>query len=562
MLILGVTNNDTAGACLVNDEKILAAVHEERFTRIKAHKIWPEKSVQYVLESSGKELKDIDTIAYGWNAGFNENFCLDLYVERIIYECINNFPNIGIMKKRITDELKNDKIKRGEFDNFVSENNLQSKVCYIDHHDTHAWGSWLCSGFEHALVVTCDGRGDFLSLTIRYIKEGNETVLQRETTIDSLGYFYGRITHLLNFKANRHEGKVTGLAAHGDPEKALPFMKEMINVINNRLVAHCGDLYMPYYQYYSDKLISRIKDYSPQDIAAAAQKHIENIMCELISPWLKQYHVKNVCLAGGIFGNVRLNQIIREMPGVDNVFVLPCMGDEGLPLAAAVTASWRKGGKRCLMKSMALGPSFKDKEIRDLLNKESGLEVSEPENILKEIIYLLQQNKIMAFFRNKMEFGPRALCNRSIVYHAHNKNVNVWLNKMLKRTEFMPFAPVTSENLAKECFFDWHEERNSAEFMTMTWRCKDILISECPAVVHVDNTARPQVIKEENDPFMYNLINAWNDLTGQPCLVNTSFNRHEEPIVHTPEEALSVLREGVIDAIIFNDKFVVRKVTP
>ena len=559
MLILGITNNDTAGACLVENGNIIAAVHEERFTRIKAHKVWPQQSIDHVLHSAGKTLKDTDIIAYGWKAGFNEDYCLNLYVERIINECVNNFPNIDILKNRIADELINDKEKRKEFDDFLIKHDMAEKSLYIDHHDTHAWGAWLTSGFEQALVVTCDGRGDFLSLTIRYIDNGNETLLQRETTIDSLGYFYGRITHLLGFKANRHEGKVTGLSAHGDPNKALPLMKEMIDLKNNRLVANCGDLYMPYYQSYSEKLIALVNSYAPQDIAAAAQKHIENILCELLMPWLEKYSVKNICLAGGIFGNVRLNQVIRELPGVKKLFVLPCMGDEGLPLAAAVTANWRISGKRCLLETMSLGPSFENDETHKFLVEQSDLDTTESDDVQAEIIKLLRMDKIIAFFRGRMEFGPRALCNRSIIYHAHDRALNVWLNNMLKRTEFMPFAPVTSENLAAECFEDWPENRNMSEFMTMTWRCKKVLVSQCPAVVHVDNTARPQVIKEEKDNFMYKLINRWYEITGQPCLVNTSFNRHEEPIINTPDEALSVLREGIVGAVVFNDRYIVTR---
>lgn len=257
MLILGITNNDTAGACIIRGSEIIAAVHEERFTRIKAHKTWPTQSIGFVLSAANKTINDVDIIAYGWKAGFNENHCLNLYVERVINECIYNFDNIDILQKRIADEINNDKEKREEFDRFIWDNHLQNKVRYIDHHDTHAWGAWLCSPFEQALVVTCDGRGDFISLSIRYINEGKETVLHRETTIDSLGYFYGRITHLLGFKANRHEGKITGLSAYGNPEHALPLMKKMIDIKYHRLVANCGDYYSPSYHGYLIKGVRR-----------------------------------------------------------------------------------------------------------------------------------------------------------------------------------------------------------------------------------------------------------------------------------------------------------------
>lgn len=559
MLILGIANNDTAGACLIDGGNILAAVHEERFTRIKAHKIWPTRSINFVLSVADKKLEDTDIVAYGWKAGFNEDYSLNLYIERVIYECMHNFDNINILKKRVADEIINDQEKRAEFDFFISDNRLKSKVRYIDHHDTHAWGAWLCSPFEQSLVVTCDGRGDFISLTIRYIDKGKETVLQRETTIDSLGYFYGRITHLLGFKANRHEGKVTGLSAHGNPNKALPLMKKMIDVKNHRLVANCGEYYVPSYLGYSSTLINEISKYSPQDIAAAAQKHIENILTELLRPYVENYKINNLCLAGGLFGNVRLNQALKENLGIEKLFVLPCMGDEGLPLAAAITAQWRESGLRGCFNSMDLGPAFTDAEIESLLAEQDDLTVEKPANMQESVIDLLKNNHVMGFFRGRMEFGPRALCNRSIIYHANNKETNFWLNKRLERTEFMPFAPVIAENLAEISLVNWLPVDKTAEFMTITYNCKPVMLSMCPAVVHIDGTARPQIVKVERDPFMYQLLNKWYDLTGQPCLVNTSFNRHEEPIINTPHEALSVLRDGIISAVNFNDVFLVTR---
>lgn len=563
MLILGVTNNDTAGACLVKNTRILSAVHEERFTRVKCHKVWPQQSIDFVLRENNITLNDIDIIAYGWKAGFNEDYSLNLYIERIIAECVRNFDNVEILRKRVADELNNDREKRAEFDQYIFLNNLNTRVRYIDHHDTHAWGSWLCSPWNDALVVTCDGRGDFLSFTVRHIVDGNESVLHRETTIDSLGYFYGRITHLLGFTPNRHEGKVAGLAAHGSPQKALPLMRKTIDVHGHRLVASCGDYYLPSYQGYSEKLLEEIRKYTPQDIAAAAQYHTENIICKLIQPYIKNHKIKHVCLAGGLFGNVRLNQKIRELPGIEGVFILPCMGDEGLPLAAAVTAAWREHKTRCRLTGMSLGPQFSDEYVQSLIDVSSDLRCEIPEDMTEHMLHLLRINTIIGVVRGPMEFGPRALCNRSIIYHAHNADINHWLNNKLQRTEFMPFGPVTTENLADICFKKWKSEDIAAEYMIITYVCKPIMKERCPAVVHIDNTARPQVVRNDKDPFMYRLINRWYELTGQPCLVNTSFNRHEEPIINSPLQALSVLRQGIVDVVILNDKYAItRKNTP
>lgn len=555
MLILGITNNDTAGACLVKDSQILSAVHEERFTRIKGDKTWPQQSINFVLESNDLKINDIDIVAYGWKAGFNEENCLNLYVSRIIHESTTNVKNIGILKKRIADELINDRDKRKEFDDYILQNKIKDKVRFIDHHDTHAWGAWLCSPWNDALVVTCDGRGDFLSLTIRQIINGEELVLQRETTIDSLGYFYGRITHLLGFTPNRHEGKITGLAAHGNPKPALSLMQKMIDLHGHRLLSNCGDYYIPSYQSYSKKLINEIKKHSPQDIAAAAQFHLEHIITTLIKHHIKNNKKSHICLAGGIFGNLRLNQKVHEISGVDGVFILPCMGDEGLPLAAAVTTAWRERKTRCQFNTMNLGPDIDKEELQKIIDSSTDLVCFKPIDMISYMTELLKSEKIIAITRGKMEFGPRALCQRSIIYHAHNPDINVWLNAKLSRTEFMPFAPVTTEKLAGICFKNWKKEDISAEYMTITYRCNRIMKDQCPAVVHVDNTARPQVVKESKDPFMYRLINKWYEISGQPCLVNTSFNRHEEPIINTLRQAVAVLKEKIIDVIIINDSY-------
>ncbi|MGR3806277.1 carbamoyltransferase C-terminal domain-containing protein [Pasteurella testudinis] len=555
MLILGITNNDVARACLIENDKILSAVHEERFSRIKNHKTWPKKSIDYILKKNGKNIKDIDIISYGWHAGFNEDYCLELYIDRILEE--KNIESLKHIKNRILSELRNDKEKRKEFDNFIFKNNLSCQIDYIDHHDSHAWGAYIASGFKRSLVITCDGRGDYQSFTSRIIDSGEEKIIQRETSIDSLGYFYGRITKLLGFTPNKHEGKITGLAAHGDPVNALPLVEKMINESNGRIRANCGDYFIPSYNGYSTKLLEEINNYSKEDIAAATQYQVEKILTKIISEHTLKYNIEYICLADGLFGNVRLNQKIFEVNGIKNIFILPCMGDCDLPLASAMRSYYKFSGKKCEFKGMDLGTSYDDNDIKDMLSSIEGIEIHQPEDISGLFIELLKKQKIIGVIRGKMEFGPRALCKRSIIYPASDRKINQWLNKKLNRTEFMPFAPVTTTNLAPICFYNWQQEQKSSYYMTITYNCKNIMIEKCPAVVHVDNTARPQVVDNKSDPFMFKLVNDWYKATGQPALVNTSFNRHEEPIIDNPLQAISVLKDGIIDAVFINDKYLV-----
>lgn len=561
MIVLGITNNDQAGACLVSGEQIVAAASEERFSRKKDDQAWPSQAIAHVLQTGGIQLVQVDFVAYGWNAGFNADKHLPLYFDRIVYEARRNPGGLAFFRQRILDEIHNDKAKHQEFTAFLEQHHLADKAIYIDHHECHALGAFVCSPFDSALVVTCDGRGDYQSLTVSHYSPKGCKVLQRETTIDSLGYFYGRITHLLGYKPNRHEGKITGLAARGKPEKLLPLMQRMIDIEDGRLRARCGNHYLPSYHGYSQSLKTLLADEHPEDIAAAAQRHIENLLATLVQQHITAPVHENVCLAGGVFSNVKLNQRIRELPGVRNVYVLPCMGDGGLALAAAVGAVYQRQGTRYRAPSMLLGPEggSLQENLALLARDYPDLACHQPDDITAVLIQALQYNQVLGMFKGRMEFGPRALCNRSILYHTADKTVNDWLNKRMHRTEFMPFAPVTALEHAAECYVGWQADHIAADYMTMAYDCTDDFIARCPAVVHVDGTARPQIVRPDVDPFMHRLLLAWHRESGQPALINTSFNKHEEPIVRSAHEALEALRDGMIDLLVMNEQLVVWK---
>lgn len=562
MLVLGITNNDLAGACLVEDGTIVAAASEERFTRIKDHKTWPTRSIDFVLDEGRTTLDAVDALAYGWHAGFDADRHLLLYVDRIAEEVQKNPHSFTHLRKRISDEIANDKQKRGEFDDFVDSNGLRSKVAYVDHHEAHGLGAFLCSPFDAALVVSCDGRGDFQSLTVSYCTEQNMEVLQRETSIDSLGYFYGRITKLLGYRPNRHEGKITGLAASGNPAKALPLMQQMIHLDDaNRIRALCGDFFQPSYNGYTAELIAEVAKHDPADIAAAAQAHIESILSTLVARHIAQVPTGNVCLSGGVFANVKLNQRIFEAAGVDNVYVMPAMGDGGLPLQAAVVVSHRRTAGRPKAPSMALGPdaTISTHQLDEILREYPALSVRRIDHGMeKTVVDALADGQVVGTFRGRMEFGPRALGNRSVLYRTDDVSINDWLNARLNRTEFMPFAPITAEELAADCYVGWTSEHVSARFMTITYECHEQFSKSCPAVVHHDNTARPQVVREQDDAFLHKVLLSWYERTGQAALVNTSFNKHEEPIVGSHRDALDALQSGAVDVLVVDDTFVIR----
>lgn len=561
LLVLGIANNDGAGACLIEGDTIVAAASEERFTRVKEHRTWPVHAIDFVLRQRGVGLADLDRIAYGWSAGFDADKHLLTYFDRIVDEATSRPEGLPHLRKRIADEIVNDKEKRAEFDAFVDANGLRAKVVYVDHHDAHALGGFVCSPFDDTLVVTCDGRGDFQSLTIRHIGPDGERVLQREVSADSLGYFYGRITKLLGFTPNRHEGKITGLAASGDPDRLRPLMRQMIDLIDGRLRARTGDFFQPSYHGYSEELLAAIAAESPADVAAAAQAHVEHLLVELVRPHVKATGVRHVCLAGGVFGNVRLNQRVLEIDGVDNVYVVPAMGDAGLPLHAAVAVGYQNGGFRAQEPSMALGPdsTMDENRLCELLATYPKLRCLTDDDTAAMLLNALEANQVVGVYRGRMEYGPRSLGKRSIIYRADDVSMNDWLNDRLRRTEFMPFAPITAEDLAADCYLGWRPDHVSARFMTITYDCTESFREACPAVVHIDGTARPQVVRSQDDPYLHGLLMAWHEKTGQTALVNTSFNKHEEPILGSPKDALEALDDEIVDLLVLDDRFVLWK---
>lgn len=555
MIILGIANDETASACVVKDVKLIAAASEERFTRVKMDNSWPQNSIEFCLDYAGITIDEIDVIAYGWSAGFDAEKHLLEYFDRIVYEAKNNPDGLDIFRERIETEMKQDRIKRDEFWDYVDEHNLKSKAVSVDHHESHAYSAYCCSPFEQSLVVTCDGRGDFMSFMVSYFTENDVEVLYRGSSVDSLGFFYGRITGLLGYRPHRHEGKVTGLAAHGNPEILLPIMREMIYVKDGKVYGKSGDLYRPFYDNYSDPLKKLIAENSREDVAAAAQFHLEECITEIVTHYVNQTNAEYVCMSGGVFANVRANQCILEIPGVKNIFVQPQMGDGGLCVGAAAKVLHDEGVPKTEMKDVYLGPEYDDSEIEKVLNESEGITFECVEDPSEMAVETLQNDEVIGWYNGRMEFGPRALCNRSIIYHCNDKSVNDWLNERMDRTEFMPFAPVTLEELAPKCYKGWKKDHIASKYMTVTYNCTDEMVENCPATVHIDGTARPQIVNEEINPKMYRLLKKYYDETGGLSLINTSFNRHEEPIVNRPEEAISALKSGMVDLLVIGNYF-------
>jgi carbamoyltransferase len=253
-----------------------------------------------------------------------------------------------------------------------------------------------------------------------------------------------------------------------------------------------------------------------------------------------------VAVSGGVHANVKFNQRIREIPGVEEVFVYPNMGDGGCGTGAAMLVFDPAVFEQRPIENVYYGPGYTDAEIEAELNR-NGLAYERSDAIEDQVARLLVDQRIVGRFEGRMEYGPRALGNRSILYPAQDPEVNQWLNQQLGRTEFMPFAPAALASEARRLFKDIAGCETAAEFMTITFDCTDEMRRMCPAAVHIDGTARPQLVSERTNPGFYAILRSYYELTGIPAVINTSFNMHEEPIVCSPADAVRAFLQGRLD---------------
>ena len=355
----------------------------------------------------------------------------------------------------------------------------------------------------------------------------------------------------------RHEGKITGLAARGNKKKALPLFRKMINVKKGVLKAKLGEFYLPFFTPLSRKLLREAGKFSPEDFAAGAQYHLENMTTSLLNFYLVKENEKNanLMLAGGLFANVKVNQELKNLNKVKNLYVQPQMGDGGLCLGACALAHQKyskeskKSPKVYPLENMYLGPNVKRLTQLELKQKNIAMRSFDLNNGLNNMALSLNKGMVIGLIQNRMEFGPRALCNRSILCKTSDTKVNYWLNKRLNRTEFMPFGPIIREERAYEAFKNYKRGDRSLDFMTSTIDCYKSFQRKCPAVVHIDKSCRPQVIKKATNKLAWQLLKRWEKVSSEISLINTSFNVHEKPIIRDMTEAIPLLTSGAIDEL-------------
>jgi carbamoyltransferase len=329
----------------------------------------------------------------------------------------------------------------------------------------------------------------------------------------------------MGFKESE-EGKVMALACHGKPGPLCGIFESLFKISHRRL--KISNVYR------KRAFLKMVKSFSREDAAYALQKAVEEAAVRYVSSFVPERGIPDLFLAGGFFANIKVTQRLIESGLFSRVFVFPNMGDGG--------TSFFGNGYR----DMYLGPEFAEDEIRSLLESSKIPYADEPQ-VEEKIAVLLSQGKVVARFNGRMEFGPRALGNRSILYRADDPSANNWLNKRLKRDEFMPFSPATLSEFKEKCYLNINTGEFAARFMTASFNCTEFMRKSSPGAVHIDGTARPQIVSLEDNPGYYKVLRKYYEITGKPSIINTSFNMHNEPIVCSPKEAIATFREARLD---------------
>lgn len=566
-----------SGVALIDmDGNILFAANEERFSRVKLDGDFPEKAIAEMFKYTGVKPEEIKFVAvptlkesarpwrfleFFWQERKNWLF------KPSAYKTVLKMVKAGKKENIVEIERNNFKMKYF-WPEFLKNNFPDAEIIKVDHHLAHASGAYFTSPWQDALILTFDGAGNFLTSIVAEGRDGSIKIIDKTLIPHSLGTFWGSITRVCGFKSGtRHGGKVTGLAARGNPDLLIDKMRQAIWCEGMKIkfkseLFFNKNIFIPDWGSYDPELMkSFIGEATREDIAAAAQKRLEEVATEIVRNARKIVNADKLVVSGGVFANVLMNQKILNLDEIKDIFIFPAMSDGGLALGAAFyhlsCLKNNEGGKFIPrpLPDVYFGPDYSVDQIEKAL-KDNNLKYVKLNNPAKEVAELIFNNKIIALFTGRMEYGPRALGSRSIIYAPIDPSANDWLNKKLHRSEFMPFAPVTMIEHIKENYIGIVDDPLAAKYMTITYHCTDKMKKDAPACVHIDGTARPQVIKRADNPYYYDIINEYYKLSAIPTLINTSFNMHEEPIVASPEDAIRAFLDAGLDYLVLEDYLV------
>ena len=588
MIILGINAyHGDASAALVIDGQLVAAVEEERFTRVKHCAGFPAHAVRYCLDAAGIKPNEIDHVAIARdpNARLLRKAVYALRMPRLALDRLGARSKFAGIKDEVGQALG------------VSREGIKAEIHRVEHHKAHLASSFFVSPFEEAALFSVDGLGDFASMMWGM---GTGSKLNAQGSIafpHSLGIYYTALSQYLGFTRYGDEYKVMGLAAYGEPEYEEEF-KKIVRLHPNHS-SEAGQpgftLGLDYFVHhrtgpemtwregtpslgklYSDFLVKRLgparEPQAPvekrhQNIAASLQARLEDVALPLVRRLHGQTRQSNLCMAGGVAFNCTVNGKILQDTPFENLYIQPAAGDAGLAVGAAFYV-WHQilGRPRSFeMKHAYWGPEFGEGEIREALgvrrealrnNSEGELRISEwsVEQIVGRTAAQIAAGKIVGWFQGRMEFGPRALGNRSIVVDPRRPEMKDILNQRIKHREvFRPFAP----SILEERVGDYFTQSYPSPFMLMTYPVRPEKREVIPAPTHVDGTGRLQTVNREQNPLYWQLIKEFEKITGVPVLLNTSFNDNE-PVVCRIEEALDCFTRTRMDVLVIGNYLIER----
>jgi carbamoyltransferase len=572
MKVLGLGTEGDSGAAVVEDGCILAAVNEERLSRLKLVEGFPRGSIPEVLRLAACDISELDAVLVAGESDLfvNELHPFDGWFEHWehsgglggrIKQAAGTFSQYGrrfpVLQKAYYAALTPSFIVRRRAIRRIlkDEFDVRCPIVFVDHHFCHVASAYFTSGFDDALVVSLDGGGDGRSGLFYDARDGHLSYLHETSAFNSLGNYYAYVTHICGFKAQKHEGKITGLAAAGEPRyEAL--LREFVDEEDGTLVNKSRLVFLEAIRGLEDRLP---KGWKREDLAASIQSLFEDVVRRLVGHWRDESGHSSIAVAGGVFANVRVNEEVLGLEGVERLFVHPGMSDGGLAVGAALAAATPgilespMPSSREPIQDVYLGTELTQAAVDEAIGA-AGLKpepLSAP--LEEEVADLLAADYVVARAAGRMEYGPRELGNRSILYQPTDHSVNDWLNNNLRRTEFMPFAPAVLNESGDRCFENGEGAWHAAEFMTITFRCSPWMRVRLHGVVHLDGTARPQLVRPEVNSSYYRIIKEFEKRTGLPAIINTSFNMHEEPIVCTAADCVRAFLQGNLDYLAIGD---------
>ncbi|MFM1768272.1 MAG: hypothetical protein RJA22_801 [Verrucomicrobiota bacterium] len=553
MNVLGIHIGHDSSAALIRDGRILADVAEERFTRIKHYCGLPIHSIDYCLKSQGLTMEDLDAVAIPSVGGLPElNFLLDLKGARAEQKTAPRraleFVQGVMNKPEVRPPL------------YIKSFPLHPKteLVHVEHHLAHAASAYYTSGTrDKQLIVTIDGAGDGVSVGLWRGEHGRIERLHAFPTSGSLGWFYSNVTEGLGWWHGDGEGKTMGLAPYGDPSRCTGVLDRFTPkyergelVEHHDFGRHCywnegGAIQWHFDEAYEIRdLIAR---HGREHIAAEGQRVLEEQVKNIVFPWMEKEGTRNLSSSGGVMLNVKLNQRLWESGRIARHHTYPNPGDSGLAVGAALHVYYQNNPLAPIhpLEDLYFGPEYGDAEIEEVL-KLRRLEYRRVDNIEAYAAQKLAENKIVAWFQGRMESGPRALGGRSILMSANRPENKDVINARVKfREAFRPFCP----SLLWEKKDDYLENARDEFFMITSFTCKEARRARVPAVVHADQTLRPQTVKDSFHPRFWRLLNEFGKLTGEHLLLNTSFNIMGEPIVCHPREAIRCFYDNGLDVL-------------